>query len=202
MFQMTKALPFDDDFTLLGPVESNDDTVPFVLQLAALPAFIQSALGSEVFHPDGAQTRLLVTHCSRVLPLTQIPRVTHMELIFTSCSKSLSFGFQKYPHSQVLQLMMMSAELNLIICTDCSLRFHHILMGCFLFFFSSVDVCKPSHCCILLYLGREPRKHSGFYKSSKMFKMERCSRLHQRQKETDGFRMARICPQMISVYRA
>lgn len=112
----------------MGPVESNDDTVLFVLQLAALPVFIQSSLGGEIFRPDGAQTRLLVTHCSRVLTLTQIPGVTYMELIFISCSKSLSFGFQKYPHSQVLQLMMMSAELNLIICTDCSLRFYHILM--------------------------------------------------------------------------
>lgn len=40
--------------------------------------------GSQIFHPAGAQTEILVTQSFRVLPLTQILRMTHMELITVS----------------------------------------------------------------------------------------------------------------------
>lgn len=52
--------------------------------------------GSEVFHPDGAQTRLLSTQSTRVLPLTQILRMTHMEGISLRPAKSFSFIIPKY----------------------------------------------------------------------------------------------------------
>lgn len=61
---------------------------------------------SEIFHPDGAQTGLLVTRSFRVLPLTQILRMTHMELISISPANdslpaSKNIQIHKFPDNAV-----------------------------------------------------------------------------------------------------
>ncbi len=54
--------------------------------------------GREIFHPDGAQTEPLVTHSFRVLPLTQILRMTHLEL------NSVSSVNHSVPSSKNIQI--------------------------------------------------------------------------------------------------